>query len=187
MPLSLSWLSFLAAPRLTESPPVSPGGPTSYLADASPRQLRCANSSYDRQARAPQTGLRHDELATNGRLSNCSRTARHGFTRFVPTRPSLKDYSQEGFSESPRFKVVGIFRCTTTIKRWRTDRRYKPSTLHRIESRDYSFVTCFHTTEVTRCNWYTNPATTNGLLRKASVALQCLLNVAHRFEPHEGA
>ena len=34
---------------------------------------------------------------------------------------------------------------------------------------------CFHTTEVTFRDWYTNPATTIGLLREASVALQGLL------------
>ena len=46
---------------------------------------------------------------------------------------------------------------------------------NRIESRDYSIATRFHTTEVTYDDWYTNPAATIGLLRKASVALQGLL------------
>jgi hypothetical protein len=96
MPLSLSWLSFLAADRLNRSPPVSPGGSTSYLADASPRQPRCANSPSKRQALTPQTGLRHDK-----HVSNCSRTLvttspasyRHGLPskitlkKVIPSRP----------------------------------------------------------------------------------------------------
>ena len=64
IPLGLSWLSFLAAPRLTESPLVSFSGTTGCPAAASPRQLRCANSPSRRQALTPQTGLRHDKLAT---------------------------------------------------------------------------------------------------------------------------
>jgi hypothetical protein len=101
MPLSLSWLSFLAADRLNRSPPVSPGGSTSCLADASPRQPRCANSPSKRQALTPQTGLRHDKLAIKNRMSNCSRTLvttspasyRHGLPskitlkKVIPSRP----------------------------------------------------------------------------------------------------
>ena len=96
MPLSLSWLSFLAADRLNRSPPVSPGGSTSCLADASPRQPRCANSPSKRQALTPQTGLRLDK-----HVSNCSRTLvttspasyRHGLPskitlkKVIPSRP----------------------------------------------------------------------------------------------------
>ena len=63
IPLGLSWLSFLAAPRLTESPLVSSSGTTSRLAATSPRQQRCANSSSKRQALTPLAGLRHDKLA----------------------------------------------------------------------------------------------------------------------------
>ena len=63
IPLGLSWLSFLAAPRLTESPLVSSSGTTSRLAATSPRQQRCANSPSKRQALTPSTGLRHDKLA----------------------------------------------------------------------------------------------------------------------------
>ena len=63
IPLSLSWLSFLAADRLNRSPPVSPGGTTSCLDVASPRQQRCANSFPKRKKPSP----RRRDYATLGR------------------------------------------------------------------------------------------------------------------------
>lgn len=78
-------------------PAVVDGGSTSCLADTSPRQLRCADS--DDSKPSPH---RRDYFA----MSPCSIAAEHScdLTRFVSTRPSFKDYSQEGLSESPRFR-----------------------------------------------------------------------------------
>ncbi len=97
VPLGLSWLSFSAAPRLTESPLVSASGTTGYPAATSPRQQRCANSTSKSQARAPSTGLLRDKLATKvacpiavGRSSQhhplCSDTA------FSPRLLSRRDF-----------------------------------------------------------------------------------------------
>ena len=101
-PLGLSWLSFSAAPRLTESPLVSASGTTGHPAATSPRQQRCANSSskWKGQALTPSTGVLRNKLRFN-RCSVCSRTLlaaspalfRHGLLSSItlkkefPSRP----------------------------------------------------------------------------------------------------
>jgi hypothetical protein len=54
----------------------------------------------------PVDGITPQRVATKW-LFNLQLNTRRSLTRFVPTRPSLKDYSQEGISESPRFEAVG--------------------------------------------------------------------------------
>ena len=86
------------------------GGTAGCPVATSPRQQRCANSSSKRQTRTPQTGLLRNELQPM-LLVRLQSNACCSLTCFVSTRPSFKDCSQEGFSESPRFNGCWIEEC----------------------------------------------------------------------------
>jgi hypothetical protein len=147
IPWGLSWLSFSAAPRLTESPPASPGGLTSRLASTSPRQQRCANSVP--QARTPRTGLRRDK-----HRSYCSRT-------LVTASPAL---NRHGLPSKVTLRKVFPSRPDSRPSRYR------------IESRDYSFAVPLPDNGSGHgLPELQSQARANGLLREASVALQGLL------------
>ena len=101
IPLGLSWLSFLAADRLNRSPPLSTA--ERPVAWPIPPHASCVV-----RTRCPKPSPhRRDYFATsfsNIELFDMQSNTRHDLTRFVSTRPSFKDCSQEGLSESPRFR-----------------------------------------------------------------------------------
>ncbi len=103
IPLGLSWLSFLAADRLNRSPPLS-------TADRPVAWPMPPHASCVVRTRCPKPSPhRRDYFATsfsNIELFDMQSNTRYDLTRFVSTRPSFKDYSQEGISESPRFEAV---------------------------------------------------------------------------------
>ena len=214
-PLSLSWLSFLAALRSARTQSSRRRNCNGFTTDSSTNRVPAGVTRRNDQlpgrclptpatlcelVLSDKPAPRRRDYATTSydksRVSNCSRMLFRLVTRVLAERRANRHKSIHSHANvrATRTRLHPLCIDTAFSQRLLSRRFFRVAQIrkehhrqltntvcdnipptNRIESRDYSIATRFHTTEVTYDDWYTNPAATIGLLREASVALQGLL------------